>query len=901
MSRSTGRFGSPLDQAISQSANPPSVARALERLSDTRPALKDELHDDLAFGQRVIAVCEASRSLTTLLVSDPTALDVLCDIEKRPVLPEGSELTEESLRRWKNLEYLRIAGRDLTGVDDLPAVTGNISDLACDVLGASRQLVRADGLLVVAMGKLGGHELNYASDIDVIFLSSNDGERKRDEANAREIMRIAGLCFRVDANLRPEGRSGALTRTLLSYEHYWQQWAEPWEFQALLKARPVAGPDQLGRDFLDSLETNLWERPFSADELRSLRVMKARTENEIAKSKQASRDIKRGAGGIRDIEFSIQLLQLVHGRHDRDLRSPNTLEAIAELSSAAYIDHQDAFIFDGCYRFLRTVEHRIQLVDEQQLYAVPKDDEERDQLARVLGFKSNTEQSALEAFDDELVARRAAVRSVHERLYFRPLLEAFSGAPSELSRAVVEERLTAFGFRDSDRTREAVKELTRGLTRSSRLMDQFLPLLFGWLADSPDPDRGLLGLRTIASGRQSTTELVRSFRESPESARRLCLILGTSRLLGRLLEQNPDLIAELADNDPMKPSPPGDLLKTARSALSWRAPSHRNVALKRSNERELIRIATRDLLGISDLLTSESALSGLAEATLQVALEVAEPKIPFSIIAMGRFGGAELSYASDLDVLFVYEGDKPSDLLEAERLASSILRFVSGNTPAERLWTLDLNLRPEGRQGPLARSLGGFESYFERWAVVWERQAMARARPVAGDEDLNQQFMSFVERHVWIPGVTDEDVREIRRIKARVERERLPAGDDPQFHLKLGRGALVDIEFCVQLLQLQNRVKSPGTMEAIAQLASANKIAPEDGEVLREAYQLCEQTRNRSFLINGVPDDALPQGAQQLTTLARSLDTTASDLRENYRKVTRRSRKVIERLFYGSN
>ncbi|MGK2957141.1 MAG: bifunctional [glutamine synthetase] adenylyltransferase/[glutamine synthetase]-adenylyl-L-tyrosine phosphorylase [Acidimicrobiales bacterium] len=899
MSRTIGSSEPLLGQDIDRSADPPSVARALERLSETQSGLCGELEENVLLRQRVIAVCAASRSLTTLLVSDPIAIEVLRNLDTRPPLPLDSDLNEDSLRKWKTHEYLRIAARDLTGLNDLPTVAGLISDLARDVLISSRQLAGAKNLLVVGMGKLGGHELNYASDIDIIFVSNNDGDHVQNEASAREVMRIAGGCFRVDTNLRPEGRSGPLTRTLSSYEAYWRQWAEPWEFQALLKARPMAGSDELSQAFLDSLNVHLWERTFSADELRSLRTMKARTEAEVSRSKSAGRDLKRGAGGIRDIEFSVQILQLVHGRHDHELRSPTTLDVLSEMASAAYIDHQDAFVLDGCYRFLRTVEHRVQLVDEQQIHAVPKDDTERDRLARVMGYRPKAGVSALKAFDAELVSRQATVRSVYERLYFRPLLEAFSGISSQLSSEAAEERLAAFGFRETDRTRQAVKELTRGLTRSSRLMDQFLPLLFGWLADSPDPDQGLLGLRKLATGTQRTTELVRSFRESPEAARRLSLILGTSSFLSQLLQHNPDLIAELAENDPMVLLPAEELLETARSVLAWREPGTRNTALKRSNERELVRIATRDLLGLVDLQTTETNLTGLAEATLHAALEATAPKIPFSIVAMGRFGGAELSYASDLDVLFVYEGTTPSDLVEAERVATSLLRFVGGDTPVERIWSLDLNLRPEGRQGPLARSLEGFATYFQRWAAVWERQAMARARPVAGNQALGEKFMALVHHHVWQLPFTEEDVREIRRIKARVERERLPTGDDPQFHLKLGRGALVDIEFCVQLLQLQHLVRSPGTMTALHMLANENKMDQADMEILSEAYLLCENTRNRLFLLRGIPDDSLPQDPQQLTTLARSLDTTPSELREHYRRVTRRARQVIEHLFYG--
>lgn len=898
MWKADGHMAPLLDMDVHDTGDPISVTRALQRLSDAHPGILDELEAHRALRQAVLAVCAAGRSLTTLLVSDPGAVDVLRALDAKAPPPE-LDLDETALRRWKNHEYLRIAARDLTGRDELPVVAAQLAALGRDVLAASSRLAHAEHLLVVGMGKLGGNELNYASDIDIIFVSPNDSDPARDEAGAREIMRVAGGCFRVDANLRPEGRSGMLTRTLSSYQAYWRRWAEPWEFQALLKARPVCGPAEMAREFLDALDVHLWERPFSADELRSLRAMKARTEVEVSRSRTSGRDLKRGPGGIRDIEFAVQLLQLVHGRHDPGLRSPTTLDALDELASASYVDHQDAFVLSSCYRFLRTVEHRVQLVDGQQVHAVPKSEEERERLARVLGYRPDAELSALEAFDADLLSRQATVRSVYERLYFRPLLEAFSGSSGKLSRQAAEERLAAFGFRESERTRQAVQELTHGLTRSSRLMDQLLPLLLGWLADSPDPDQGLLGLRTLATGTQRTIELMRSFRESPEAARRLCLVLGTSRMLGRLLEHNPDLIAELAENVPMALASSEQLAETARSILGWREPRRRNVALRHSNERELLRIASRDLLGFSDLQATEANLTRLAESTLRTALEACEPGVPFAIIALGRFGGSELSYASDLDILFVHEGTDASALAEAERVATALLRFVGGDTPVERIWALDLNLRPEGRHGPLARSLEGFDAYFHRWAAVWERQALARARPVAGDAALGERFMQLVDHHVWQQPFTDVHVREVRRIKARIERERLPAGDDPQFHLKLGRGALVDVEFCVQLLQLQHGVRSPGTMSALAQLVDGGWIESGDAAILRESHELCEATRNRLFLIRGVPDDALPRSPEQLTSLARSLNATPSELRENYRRVTRRARQVVDRLFYG--
>jgi glutamate-ammonia-ligase adenylyltransferase len=430
-------------------------------------------------------------------------------------------------------------------------------------------------------------------------------------------------------------------------------------------------------------------------------------------------------------------------------------------------------------------------------------------------------------------------------------------------------------------------------------MHQLLPLLLGWLAESPDPDQGLLGLRTLASGTSGASELVRAFRESAETARRLCIVLGTSPLLGDLLRHNPDVIPALGDDDALIVGSGPELREQAATAQRWRAAEGQGAGLKRFKERALLRIAVRDLLGLADVEATATDLTTLAEATLDTAVAALAPGLPFTVVALGRFGGAELSYASDLDVVFVYDGSTAADFTEAERVASGVLRLLKGATPAARIYHLDADLRPEGRQGPLARSLEGYRAYFDRWAALWERQAMTRARVVAGDAEVGRCFVGLLAPAVWGRALDEAGVREIRRMKARIERERLPAGEDAQFHLKLGRGSLSDVEFCVQLLQLSHQIPSPGTMAALALLMDAGALTADDAEVLSASYRFCERTRNRLYLVRGAPGDALPRAGEELIRLARSLDTAPVELREHYRRVTRRARTVVERLFYG--
>ncbi|GAC1315972.1 MAG: bifunctional [glutamine synthetase] adenylyltransferase/[glutamine synthetase]-adenylyl-L-tyrosine phosphorylase [Acidimicrobiales bacterium] len=893
----TGPLPPELGEAAERSASPEAVHAALARLADVQPGVVDRLVASAALRDALVAVLAASRSLAQLCTTEPTAIDVLGDLARRSVCDPSSP---DELVTWKRLEFLRIAARDLTGWDGLEAVGAHLSEMADDVLGAAWRLAgEPDGMAVIAMGKDGGRELNYASDVDVMFVGAGD---------VRAPLALAQRCFRVDADLRPEGRNGPLVRTLEAFEAYWDRWAKTWEFQALLKARPAAGDAALGAAFAATAAGRLWSRPFGPEEVREVRSMKARAEGEMAKRGLADRELKRGRGGIRDIEFAVQLLQLVHGRADASLRSPTTLVALDELASAGYVASTDARGLAAAYRVLRTVEHRLQLWDEEQVHAVPAGGAALDRLARVCGYRSSSERDAVSAFSADLRFHQASARAIHERIFFRPLLEAFGGvalAPisTAMPAAAVAERLRAFGFTSATQTQAALAELTRGLTRSSRLMQQVLPLLLEWLSESPDPDAGLLGLRNLAWGQHRSDGLVRMFRDAPDGARRLCLLLGSSRLVGFGLEHHPDLVGDLADPERPERISPAALRERITGSLRWRDEPDRLGALRRLRQYEELRISMRDLLGRDDVADVAAGLTTLAEAVLGEALDAAVEStgvnLPVAVVAMGRFGGAELSYASDLDVLLVHAGTDDRDAADADRLAGELRRMVNGHTPAERLYPMDLDLRPEGKQGPLARSLAGYEQYYARWAMTWERQALLRGRFAVGDPELGARFAALAESFLD-RSLADADEREIRRMKARIERERIPPTDDPDFHLKLGRGGLSDVEWTVQLLQLRHRLFGrAGTIVALEALADAGHVDPADAAALRAAYVYCERARNRLYLVRGSPGDALPSRPEQLGKLARSLGTTGPELREEYRRVTRRAREVTERLFYG--
>lgn len=866
----------------------PDFSGALDELRRRQPQSAASIAGDPAAERALALVTRASRDLTRLLASDPEAASILSDLDRRvPLEPHSAA----EVVVWQRRELLRIAARDLMRLDSLEAVTAQLSLMAAEVLQAACSLAGADGIAVIGLGKLGAQELNYSSDIDVMVVGG-------EPPAARRVLDIARSCFRVDAALRPEGRDGPLTRSLESYQAYWRRWASHWEFQALLKACPAAGDAELGAAFAAAASEHLWSHTFDAVALRELRDLKARAENQLEQQGLTRREIKRGRGGIRDIEFAVQLLQLVHGGDDPDLRVPATISALEALSQGGYVAVPDAEALADAYRFLREVEHRLQLVDLQQVHELPTDPAATGRLAQVMGFGEQSGRSATEAFEAELSRHRAAARAIHERLFFRPLLEAFSGRAPTLRADAAAVRILASGFTDVERTRAALGELSSGLTRSSRLMSQLLPLLLEWLSDSPDPDLGLLGLRAIAARPHGASRLTEVCRDSPEAARRLCLLLGTTPFLRAGFERQPQLLSDLAAPEPMR-LPTRESLQGRASAAWQEGVDERRRGLRLVRDEEVARLAARDVLGLDDVAATARALTRLAEVVLDAALAALDAQVPFAVVGMGRLGGGELGYASDLDVLFVHGGSTTADAAEAERIATELTRFVNGPTPAERLFELDSRLRPEGKQGPLARSLEGYRTYWERWAKPWERQSLLRARPAAGDGAVGSDFMTVAGEFVWGTPPREEELRELRRVKARVESERVPTGEDPQFHLKLGPGSLSDVEWTAQLLQLTSGTRAAATLEALDALTDSGALWASDRDVLASAYRFCEHVRNRWFLVRGGAGDALPTDPVQLSKLARSLGTTPTGLRDEYRRITRRAREATLRLFYG--
>ncbi len=896
---------------LGQAADPDAGLLRLRRLGDD---VVERTKADPAVARPLLRCVGYSDYLTELLARTPGLPDELLG---------GSEVSSEDVRVVRDAGFVRIAAADLSSDPTRASFsrTGRaLSDLADDCV---RRVLATEGdgihLAILGMGKYGAQELNYASDIDVLFVSDGGDDDAGAERLARRLLEVMGgppVLFRVDADLRPQGRDGPLVRTLAAYREYYQRWAAIWEFQSLIKCRAAVGDASLGRSFLDLVEPFVWPERWGPETVEQIRALKARAEHEVARRGLASRQVKLGRGGIRDVEFAVQLLQLVHGRHHPELRVRPTLAALDLLAEEGFVAPEDARELTDAYVFLRHVEHRLQLEAGRQTHTLPTATGKREHLARGLGL-------TLQGFEDAWTRTTTVVRTIHERLFYRPLMEAFASAPTvavSMSGAEADERLAALGFDRAPLVREAITDMTSGGSRRAKVMRAILPGVLSWMAETPEPDAGMVRFASLVRQLDALPHLLAMMRDEPPVVETLCLALGTGQVLSSLLERDPSLITALGPEEP-----PVDLRAHALSIVRRAKTSDDAVAaLRRFRNGEFLRIATRDLgAGETPEVFFELAavLSDTADACVDSALDIArvdaaerhggEPEGASSVIAMGRYGGRELSYASDLDVMFVYEHDSTCpDGTDARLFHSEVFERVIellASTPP--IFKVDAELRPEGRSGPIVRSLQSYLVYYERWASLWEFQALTRARHCAGDHALATRLLGTVSHKVWRPTFGDEEVAEIRRMKARIERERVKAREDPRFQVKLGVGGLADVEFTVQLLQMrhgwqQPQVRSPNTFKAIDRLEEAGLIGAEDAGWLRDAYLLLNRVRNHMFMLRGLATDVLPTRDEEVEKLARSLGygrLSRARFLDHYKKVTRRARRVCDRLFYGED
>ncbi|MGR8010852.1 bifunctional [glutamine synthetase] adenylyltransferase/[glutamine synthetase]-adenylyl-L-tyrosine phosphorylase [Streptomyces hypolithicus] len=952
--------------ALGRTADPDLALLGLVRLAeaqvtDERHVFLDTLVSAKPLRDRLLGVLGASEALGDHLARHPRDWQALVTYEAADLHPGVAEFERNladatdpvALRVAYRRCLLSIAARDVCGTTDVAQAAAELADLATATLRAALAIARAAApedaaacrLAVIAMGKCGGHELNYVSDVDVIFVAEPaDGAAGADEENAikaatrlaSHLMRICsetnteGTIWPVDANLRPEGRNGPLVRTLSSHLAYYQRWAKTWEFQALLKARAVAGDLALGEEYVEAVSPLVWQAAERENFVPDVQKMRRRVVDNIPPA-QVDRELKLGPGGLRDVEFAVQLLQLVHGRSDATLHSGSTLGALGALAAGGYVGRTDAAQLDEAYRFLRSMEHRIQLHRLRRTHLVPQGEADLRRLGRSLGLRTEPVAELNRAWR----RHAAVVRRLHEKIFYRPLLDAVAQlAPGEirLSPKAAGQRLEALGYADPAAALRHLEALSSGVTRKAAIQRTLLPVLLGWFADSADPDAGLLGFRKVSDALGKTPWYLRLLRDEGAAAENLARVLSAGRLAPDLLLRAPEAVDLLGDPEGLKPRGRAHLEQEVLAAVRRADTAEGAVASVRGvRRRELFRTTAADLIGSYGTEENPAeqdhgalvdrvgnAVTDLTAATLAGALRAAvrerwgdELPTRFAIIGVGRFGGHELSYGSDADVLFVHEPREGVDEHEASRAANTVvseMRRLLELPTADPPLLIDADLRPEGKSGPLVRTLASYAAYYRRWSLVWESQALLRAEPIAGDTELGARFIELADPLRYpAEGLGDDAVREIRRLKARMESERLPRGADPTLHAKLGRGGLSDVEWTVQLLQMRHAWAEPGlrttrTREALAAAHAAGLIVTEDASVLDEAWVLATRVRNAVMLVRGRAGDTFPSDGRELGAVARYLGYEAGhvgDMLDDYRRMTRRARAVVEELFYG--
>lgn len=935
--------------ALADAADPDAALTAAARIAQAHP-LCAALHEATAFAA-LARVLGASPVLGEHLLRHPDdcllardALDPDAAAGQWDALSVRATLMDAvstgtrveavaALRAEYRRRLLCVVSRDVSGGQDITVTWRQLSDLADAALAGALALacrlvpVPQAELAVVAFGKCGARELNYVSDVDVMFVARVGADEDAHGALAaatRVATTVIELCgepsaegplWQVDPNLRPEGKRGALVRTLDSYVDYYRRWAQPWEFQALLKARPVAGDLSLAEDFVAATRGFVWSAATDPGYLAQARQLRKRAEEEI--DGDATRELKLGPGGLRDVEFSVQMLQLVHGRDDETLRVSGTLEGLHALADGGYVGREDASALDQTYRLLRAMEHRLQMRRMQRTHLLPDDERELRSLGRGLGFTTDPAAQLQERW------RAVAIdaRRRHERLFYRPLLDVYArlepGA-ARLSTSAARDRFEALGFSDPDSAMRHVQALAQGVSRRAAIQRTLLPVVLSWLAESPMPDAGLLAFRRVSEALGDTHWYLRSLRDETQTAQRLVTILGSSRWLTELLLRSPEFVSVLGDDHGLRAS---DGLAEEFAAAAQR---HDDLmaaagAIRAVRRRELLRIGCADLLGLLDVTEVGDALTGVMAATIDTTLTSAcadwegrnGRPLPTSlaVIGVGRFGGGELGYGSDADVLFVHtprgDADEPTATNAALEVIATVRSLLGAPSP-EPVIDLDADLRPEGRNGPLVRTVESYAAYFDGWSAAWESQAMLRARVVAGDAHLGARLIAVFDSVRWPDGgFSDEQVREVRRIKARVESERLPRGVDPLLHLKLGPGGLSDVEWTAQLLQLRHaaqyrQLRTTATCAALGAARDVGLLAGSDEAALVAAWQLCTRLRNRIVLLSGRSADTFPRDPAELAALAQTCGAESVEgLRDMHLRVRRRARAVMERAFYG--
>jgi glutamate-ammonia-ligase adenylyltransferase len=881
-------------------------------------------------------------------------------------LIEGSaNLRAEYLRQLVSIMTFDVCASD--PIDVQPKVSEALSDLAAAALEAALAVARHEvpgseecRFTVIGMGKLGARELNYVSDVDLIYVV----QRRENSGDHQSLLRVGSklatvmqkVCqsvipgvneptlWQIDTALRPEGKDGPLVRTLESHQDYYEQWAQNWEFQALLKARAVAGDQALGESYQSMAQEFVWKASQRENFVYDCQQMRKRVEQLIPVPLK-DREIKLGKGGLRDVEFTVQMLQLVHGRMDKSLRAASTTQSLKALADGGYISRSQANRLGRDYGFERVLEHRQQMWSLKRTHLFPdlgegnvggierKRDLNREsldangelrRLARVFGLHAD---ELVDRFD----ATRREVRKLHQDIYYRPMLPINAQLEEDeisLSPEAAQVRFASIGFQDPESAMRHVQVLTSGVSRAAKINKILLPAVLQWLGEGQNPDMGLLGWRMLEERFGSGNNYLGFLRDSPSAAQRLCHILANSRFLMDALGKSAESVTWLGDD--------AKLGTRSRESLNIQTNSAR---LRFANDKEDYATSIRAMrrheierigLGwMSGTLSENECLKGMTnvyDALLDSVLSWAIQHVlnatkadsaaaEITLIAMGRYGGSEVNFSSDADVIAVYRPSDGHDDVTANAFARAVMeiaRAVTGSAvTVEPKIDLDMDLRPEGKNGPLVRSLESCREYYSTWSSVWEHQALLRARYAAGDQQLAQDFLQDIANPVRYPRseIGQSAVSEIRRLKARMEAERLPRSVRRDRHLKLGKGGLSDVEWTIQLLQLQHagmyeELHTTQTIPALHALRNLGFIDERDATILEEGWTMCTNARNGNYLWSGRARqaDILPDDSYSLGGIAIYLgwDAHRGQLFENeILSQMRKCREVAERLFYG--
>jgi [glutamine synthetase] adenylyltransferase / [glutamine synthetase]-adenylyl-L-tyrosine phosphorylase len=968
--------------ALATAADPGQAVTGLERVREQYPDEVGRIWSEPERAARLVTLLGASQLATRLLLADvpgwravlgkPAGASV-ASLVPRPVLvgQESAAASARVLRSFKRRRILLIAARDLLGDATLEDTMAALTVLAEDALEVAIGAVRAQlvgdygdvaldgrplGFTVLGMGKLGGGELNFSSDIDPIYLYERDGVESRGGArgrlSAREFFcRLAegvtralhqstdqGFVFRVDLRLRPEGRNGPIANSAAAALNYYESWGRTWERVAYLKARPVAGDRALGERFLTDLEPFVYRRFLDYAMLEDIKDMKVRIEQSLAGGHAREANVKLGRGGIREVEFLIQSLQLVNAGKDARIRERNSLRALERLAEHRYLDPAEGKTLADSYRFLRDVEHKIQLVDERQTHVIPTGEEEH-QLARRLGYGLRHPEAALEAFRADCRRYRELVHDSFAALLHSPreaiarrgdarFVDVLAGLDDDTG---TRERLRALGFRDVEAGASYLRLLRDGSPgrpsspRREKLLGAVAPALLDAVTRAPDPDLALRNLATFLGAIGARSSFLALLAENPPTLGVLVRLFGSSEFLSQLLIRHPEMLDNLVRADLVRVEIPKVEMARELTGQVGAADDYetRLDVLRRFRHEQFLRIGINDLEGLLPFYAVSSQLSDLADVCLDAAWRVADEgtrrrydldasPARFTVLGMGKLGARELTYNSDLDLIFVYvptaASAGPVSVHEyVTHVAQALMTALQVQTREGRMYLIDTRLRPSGNAGPLVSSLEAFARYHAHSARLWERQAMIKARAVAGDAALTAEVEGIVERFVYAAPISDADVAEIHRLRMRMERE-LAGSERKEFNIKTGRGGLVDIEFLTQMLQLRHGTAEPAvrrraTRHALAALAEVGVLPAEDAATLQEGYAFLRALTNRLRIERDQPVEALEREGERLPPLARRLgysggnEEVTAGLLKDYARHRERVRAVYSRWF----